>query len=238
MPSGRSPEHQPGLATARMKRTAVWAMALVLALATTVVLLLGLPLLAIEAPQHEDEERSPGVALSFDIPPERRLIPEATRPKDEDERYAVQAPNISSPKIFFEAEALVLPGLGQASSGMLRSLDIEPSLGLDMIASLSLPGELEFEAAELDFPPVPIRQIPPQYPYLARSRGLSGRVELRFLVGVEGLVSDVSIESSTPPGIFDRSAVEAVSQWRFSPGRYRGEAVRAWVRLPIKFELN
>jgi protein TonB len=56
-----------------------------------------------------------------------------------------------------------------------------------------------------------------RYPPQAQRRGIEGRVELEFTIGVDGNVSEVVIVRSEPEGIFDREALGAMQRWRFAP---------------------
>ncbi|MGE4551578.1 MAG: energy transducer TonB, partial [Desulfovibrionaceae bacterium] len=79
---------------------------------------------------------------------------------------------------------------------------------------------------------------PPDYPASARRRGLTGVVELRFLVEPDGAVSEVEVVSARPEGIFEQAAIQAVRRWRFRPGLVQGRPVRTWMRIPITFQLR
>ncbi len=92
-------------------------------------------------------------------------------------------------------------------------------------------------AAKVDKPPVPITRVEPEYPDEARQLCISGRVVLKFLVEPDGRVSRASILSARPAGVFNRSALAAIVEWRFKPGLYRGKPVAAWVELPVSFHL-
>ena len=83
-----------------------------------------------------------------------------------------------------------------------------------------------------------IRYVPPDYPMEARQRGLSGNVELIFTVNSDGKVSDVSVENSTPPQIFDAAAIEAVRKWRYRPYERDGRAVDQRVKLNLRFAME
>jgi protein TonB len=72
----------------------------------------------------------------------------------------------------------------------------------------------------------------------ARQKGLSGNVELTFTVRSDGKVSDVSIENSTPPQIFDEAAIEAVRKWRYRPYERDGLAVDQRVKLNLRFAMD
>ena len=74
----------------------------------------------------------------------------------------------------------------------------------------------------------------PVYPEKAIRDQVEGTVSLRFLINVDGSVSDVSIFKG--PEIFHRTVIEAVSQWRFKPAKHDGKAVPAWMAQQFKFE--
>lgn len=99
-------------------------------------------------------------------------------------------------------------------------------------------GELVFAAADLDQPPRATVRTPPVYPYRARQRRIEGTVQVRFLVRRDGTVGEVIIEAADPPGVFEEAVREAVERWRFEPGRLAGEAVAAWVVMPITFDMQ
>ena len=91
---------------------------------------------------------------------------------------------------------------------------------------------------EVDQPPRPIRKVEPEYPLLARQLGTGGKVVVKFLVKADGNVARASVVEAEPRGIFEESALDAISKWQFKPGRFRGNAVATWVVLPIKFRLS
>jgi len=78
----------------------------------------------------------------------------------------------------------------------------------------------------------------PEYPYVARLRGESGRVILRVEVSASGEAGQVLIERSSGYDILDRAAFETVKRWRFLPARRNGMPVTASVRVPIRFALR
>jgi periplasmic protein TonB len=78
----------------------------------------------------------------------------------------------------------------------------------------------------------------PKYPMIARSSGYKGTVLLKVLVLKSGKVGKVELEKSSSYGIFDKSAIEAVKNWIFIPGKRDGVPISSWVEVPIRFELN
>jgi protein TonB len=82
------------------------------------------------------------------------------------------------------------------------------------------------------------RYSPPVFPISARERGLSGWVDVQFLVGSDGGVSDVIIVGAEPVGFFEQAAVDAVRKWRYKPMERDGHAVHQRARLRMKFALE
>lgn len=78
----------------------------------------------------------------------------------------------------------------------------------------------------------------PDYPPIARSRGLEGEALLRVLVAADGRAAQVRIEHSSGHSILDRAAVQAVRGWRFHPARVDGVAREAWIIVPINFRMD
>ncbi|HEX9180830.1 MAG TPA: energy transducer TonB [Burkholderiales bacterium] len=79
---------------------------------------------------------------------------------------------------------------------------------------------------------------PPDYPAVARRRGLEGVVLLSVLVNEAGLPKEVKLARSSGTPILDDAALEAVKGWRFVPARQGEQAVSAWVEVPIRFRLE
>ena len=77
---------------------------------------------------------------------------------------------------------------------------------------------------------------PPRYPSEAIAAGISGKVVLRVLVGVDGSVKDVVVEHSEPAGVFDAVTIDAARQWRFSPAIRDGAPAESWLRVPVNFD--
>ena len=60
------------------------------------------------------------------------------------------------------------------------------------------------------------------YPPAARAAGIEGYVVVRYDVGIDGRVSNARVVSGEPGGVFDESALQAVSRWRFSEPKRDG----------------
>lgn len=78
------------------------------------------------------------------------------------------------------------------------------------------------QVTQLD-PAMLIHRVEPVYPALARQTRRDGHVELRAIIGTDGTIRSLQIVVSDP--LFDRSALEAVGQWRYKPTILNGQPV-------------
>ena len=86
----------------------------------------------------------------------------------------------------------------------------------------------DFNAAQLDNP-VPVA------PYLSRKAREQGTVTLRVRVSADGRAESVRIDRSSGYPRLDQAALKTVRKWEFVPARQAGEAIAAWVLVPITF---
>lgn len=61
------------------------------------------------------------------------------------------------------------------------------------------------------------------YPPQAREQGVEGHVVVRYDVDEQGRVRNARVVSASPRDVFDESALQAVSRWRFRPAQRQGE---------------
>ncbi len=66
-------------------------------------------------------------------------------------------------------------------------------------------------------PPRLLHQPAPRYPPLALGRRMEGAVEVAFTIRPDGQVENTRVLKASPPGVFDRSALAAVGDYRFEP---------------------
>jgi TonB family protein len=84
--------------------------------------------------------------------------------------------------------------------------------------------------------PVIIKRVNPRYPPLARQMRVGCDVQLRALVGPDGVVEKIQILRVSRQGLgFEKTAEQAVRQWRFRPATKNGVRVRIWVPIHIPF---
>jgi len=85
--------------------------------------------------------------------------------------------------------------------------------------------------------PVLLHKVRPKFPELGRRAGMTGVVVVRCVIDRNGRVRDPQIiKAAFPP--FNTAVIEAVQQWRFTPGSHNGEAVESYLNLTVSFSLN
>jgi TonB family protein len=80
-----------------------------------------------------------------------------------------------------------------------------------------------------------VYSVDPEFPEIAREQDLAGFVDLEFMVHTDGSVSDVAVLKAQPLGVFEKSAVAAVRQWRYRPVERGGVPVDEHARLRLNF---
>jgi TonB family protein len=99
--------------------------------------------------------------------------------------------------------------------------------------------------APVDEQPMPIKQVQPHYPELARRAGVEGTVWLKVLVSEEGTVKNVKVmnvssnlKNGDTPGGLEGAAIEAARQWTFKPAMMKNKPVEVWAAIPFRFKLD
>ena len=135
------------------------------------------------------------------------------------------------------------PQLGETEQPLNLNVDLDVAVGTggawamgSGVAGNLIAEEMAeaLDMADLDQAPTLVSSVPPVYPAALRRAKVEGTVVLVFVLSEEGRVEDPRVESSSHPE-FENPAVSAVKRWRFQPGEKNGEAVRTYMRLPIRF---
>jgi protein TonB len=79
---------------------------------------------------------------------------------------------------------------------------------------------------------------PPEYPRMARRRGLEGVVTIEAKIDRNGRVEELRLFAGSGHSILDKAALKAVRAWQFSPGTVGGRTQSMWVKVPVRFELR
>ena len=83
--------------------------------------------------------------------------------------------------------------------------------------------------------PEMIKQVPPQFPEVARKAGIQGSVILKVLIGLNGQVEEATVLRGKE--ILQQSALEAIYQYKFKPAKQNDKPVKVWLTMPIRFQL-
>ena len=89
-----------------------------------------------------------------------------------------------------------------------------------------------------DASPIASSQVLPKYPASALRAGETGTVLVMASIDRNGVPIDVTLDDRSGNREFDRSALQAVRQWRFQPALRDGKPVAATVRVPVEFALE
>jgi len=139
----------------------------------------------------------------------------------------------------------VQPDLSDVPEPLSITIDLDIAVGTGGALALNLLGgsadaardmAQALDVAELDKPPTLIAAVSPRYPPELRRARVEGTVALVFVLTEEGRVEDVRVESSSRPE-FEQPALEAIRRWRYKPGMKEGEAVKTYMRQPIRFSV-
>lgn len=77
-----------------------------------------------------------------------------------------------------------------------------------------------------------------KYPLEARQAGIEGRVDVQFVVGTDGALSDIKVIKGIHPAC-DQEAVRVLQNApSFIPGAQNGKSVRVRMVVPVTFKLN
>ena len=74
----------------------------------------------------------------------------------------------------------------------------------------------------VDAAPRPAHRVHPRYPSRAEEEGIEGTVTIHLDIFSNGDAVPNCLVSASPPGWFEKAALDAVAQWRFAPDAKRG----------------
>lgn len=81
-----------------------------------------------------------------------------------------------------------------------------------------------------------IRRVEPSYPELAKRARVQGAVLLQVTIDELGNVAEVKVIRGH--ALLDQAAIEAVSQWKYSPTLLNGEPVSVVATVTVSFVLQ
>ena len=92
-----------------------------------------------------------------------------------------------------------------------------------------------YKIKELDVVPQPISSITPRYPESVPSSIRRGVVKLEIKLDEDGLVTEVTVLGSQPPGYFEEAAKKAFIDAKFTPAIKDGKHVKCLLNIQVQF---
>ncbi|MBN2782407.1 MAG: TonB family protein [Campylobacterales bacterium] len=177
--------------------------------------------------QYEKDEKKV-FATSIDVAPTQKPKPKP-KPKQEPKPKPKSSPKMAPAANLGGALAGIDLGLPEFGIGEFEISD-------NMVGDVDK--NLVMTASTVDEPPKPTSRVGIEYPKDAKNKGIKGYVVFNILIDKAGNVTEMQILESVPSGIFDQAASDSVSQWKFSPAKYKNEAVKVWAKQKIRFDLE
>ncbi len=167
--------------------------------------------------------------LAPPVPPEPRVVPLQQPPKVERQPKPVVEKAVAAPTPVAVMQPVAEHAVQQAP--MPAAPPSPPALAPSPPAAEPAMEPPRYHAAYLSNPP-------PAYPMAARRRGIEGTVLVRAEISAGGECQRVELKKTSGHEMLDNAALEAVKTWRFVPAKRGGQAVVAWVEVPITFKLE
>lgn len=169
-------------------------------------------------------------ASAADLPPPAEEETHTPPPEAQKPQEAPPEPQLAETpqQIAITADLDVAAGSGGALAGFgeVRALTAAQAIQ-----------EETFDVSELEKRPEAVSQVPPVYPSELRKAKIEGLVTLIFVLNEEGRVEEPRVENASRPE-FERPAIDAIRKWRFRPGMKEGQAVRTYIRIPMRFRVS
>jgi protein TonB len=190
-----------------------------------------------ERQQQKQEEK-----LREKLPEPRKLEKDGTLPPPPSS--APSAPSAAAPSAPSSSSSPPPPSSSAASSSTAASAPPQSggassSSGSSGSMSASVSNG-PASAPTMDSEPKALTQSNPKpaYPLLAYKMKIQGKVILIVDVAESGSVNKVTVAESSGNELLDRSALDTVKGWKFTPARKNGVIVSQVIRVPITFSLK
>jgi protein TonB len=169
------------------------------------------------------------------------------------EQVRIAMPKLAPPKAAMpvavpEEEVPVEQALPMTQSEMKQAftqsadsgLDIKPGEKIeisDVGASEAIPDMGTFTPFEVPPQPLPASSPQPEFPELAKTAGVTGKVIVQVYVDKHGEVKKWKIVKVDPKGLgFEDEVQKVIDKWKFTPAIQQGNPVGVWVAVPFNFK--
>jgi protein TonB len=165
------------------------------------------------------------------------LPPPPPPPPEEEKKEEEEKPEEKPPELVENHQPLDLSQLEMALNPSVGDgwVSADFAVRVDVVAAGASDDGMDglFSLADLDQKPRVAYQPSPVIDAQVRKKS-PGAVHILFIVDQRGRVENPIVQDSTDP-IFEKPALNAVKQWKFEPGKRKGQPVRFRMRVPITF---
>jgi len=120
------------------------------------------------------------------------------------------------------------------SNRVLMSIALAAALALGSVATAAAQAPVRIGGDIKE--PRRTYDVKPVYPLIAQQAGVQGIVIIEAIIGVDGSVEEARILRPVP--LLDQAALDAVTQWRYSPTLLNGQPVRVVMTVTVTFSLD
>ena len=92
-----------------------------------------------------------------------------------------------------------------------------------------------YTATEVDVRAEPLGEVRLEYPQELEGTGIPGRVRIALYIDERGIVSRLEVTEAEPSRLFDKAAIAAWRDVKFSPAKKDGVAVKSQKLLELDF---
>lgn len=115
-----------------------------------------------------------------------------------------------------------------------KSVTAAPSMSQSSVAA----GVDSAPTVDADYKAAYLNNPKPPYPSAAFKMRIEGTVIIKALVKPDGSCGEVLLGQSSGSDLLDRSAMDTVALWKFTPAKSQGKEVSQWVSIPITFSVK
>ena len=192
----------------------------------------------IRRPEKPQPRPKPAVRQDEQTAMAEALAKMAAQPAAEGAAPAEQPVAASAPAVPAEQTLAAAAGAPAAAWETTEAASQQAAFMLAAFPAPAAGGNRETKQEVMKACPLYRQNPPPDYPPLARKRGLEGTVELDVLVSPNGTADTVRLAQTSGHDLLDRAAQAAVEKWLFQPGKKGEETAAMWVRVPVRFALH
>ncbi len=184
-----------------------------------------------EPPPPPEPQRAPEPEIAVELPP-----PDEPPPLSITELKPVEPPK-PQPKSRPQPQARPASTLTPARASPVTQTASAPNSG-DAQSSQSMAAA---QQPLIVFEGKPRFRVPPRpavYPPRAIELGQQGEALVRVRLDPDGSAAEIVLWRGSGFDLLDRAAINAVRGWHFLPAMRGGQAVAAWVEIPVRFHLH